>query len=66
MAERRAVDAEPEGAERASRGREPHTGTDTSPANGTLRRHVGPPHPLLGLQRSAGNAAVASMLAGTS
>jgi hypothetical protein len=64
MAERRAPGAEPEVAERASQGREPHTQTDTSRANGTPRRHVGPPHPLLGLQRSAGNAAVASMLAG--
>lgn len=64
MAERCAPDAKPEGVERASRGREPHTETDTSRASSPLRRHVGPPHPLLGLQRSVGNAAVASMLAG--
>ena len=48
----------------ASGGREPQFQVAIAGTNGGARRHAGPTHPLLALQRSAGNAAVASMLAG--
>lgn len=64
MAECGVVSAEPEFSGRAKRGPEQEAAAQTVRASGIPPRGVGARHPLLALQRSAGNAAVASMLAG--